>query len=387
MYSIADYGAMIADRVRMDAFARALRQAVKAGSVVVDIGTGTGIFALLACRLGARRVYAIEPDDAIQVAREIAAANACADRIEFIQAMSTHVSLPERADVIVSDVGGVLPWFQHHIPSIVDARRRFLAPGGVLIPQRDTAWAAVVEAPESYEPYTRPWNDNAFGLNMEAARRIVTNTWNKGRVKPEQLLAEPQRWATLDYTGVEDPDTSACIGWTVTRPGTGHGLVAGFDRTVSEGVGLSNAPDAPPEMMAPERIYPMAFFPWSAPVALAIADVVSVDLSARLVGGDYIWSWTTQVLDQGQAGQAKASFTQSTLFGAPLSPAQLHKRAESYVPTPNEDGRIARLVLESMKDDVTLGEIARRVADQFPSRFRNWQDALNVVGDLSRTYT
>jgi len=106
-----------------------------------------------------------------------------------------------------------------------------------------------------------------------------------------------------------------------------------------------------------------------------------------LVGGDYIWSWTTQVLDQGQAGQAKASFTQSTLFGAPLSPAQLHKRAESYVPTPNEDGRIARLVLESMKDDVTLGEIARRVADQFPSRFRNWQDALNFVGDLSRTYT
>ncbi|MDH3444335.1 MAG: 50S ribosomal protein L11 methyltransferase, partial [Deltaproteobacteria bacterium] len=56
MYSIFDYGSMIADHVRMDAYARALRRAVTADSVVLDIGTGTGIFALLACQFGARRV-------------------------------------------------------------------------------------------------------------------------------------------------------------------------------------------------------------------------------------------------------------------------------------------------------------------------------------------
>ena len=61
MYTIADYGAMIADAARMGAFARALGQAIKPGAVVIDIGTGTGICALLACRHGARRVYAIEP--------------------------------------------------------------------------------------------------------------------------------------------------------------------------------------------------------------------------------------------------------------------------------------------------------------------------------------
>ena len=71
----------------MEAFIRRCAQTIKPGSVVVDMGTGTGIFALLACRLGARRVYAIEPDDAIQVAKEIAAANGCADRIEFMQAI------------------------------------------------------------------------------------------------------------------------------------------------------------------------------------------------------------------------------------------------------------------------------------------------------------
>src|SRR6202008_4288409 len=132
-YSVAAYGAMIADRVRTGAYARALRAAVFPGAVVVDIGTGTGIFAMLACRFGARRVYAIEPDDAIQVAREIAAANGYADRIEFIQGISTKTGLPERADVIVYDLYGVLPAYQHHVASVADARERMLAQGGKLV--------------------------------------------------------------------------------------------------------------------------------------------------------------------------------------------------------------------------------------------------------------
>src|SRR5688500_16267123 len=137
MYSIADYGLMIADKIRMAAFSAAMRRAITPDSVVIDIGTGTGIFALLACRFGARRVYAIEPSDVIHVAGEIAAANGFARRIEFIQAVSTEIDLPERGDVIVADIGGCLPWYEQHIPAIADARCRFLAPGGVLIPQQD----------------------------------------------------------------------------------------------------------------------------------------------------------------------------------------------------------------------------------------------------------
>jgi len=385
MYSIANYGAMISDEVRMGAFVHALRQAVKPGAVVIDIGTGTGIFALLACRFGARRVYAIEPDDAIQVAREIAAANGCADRIEFIQAMSTEVTLGERADVIISDIGGVLPWFQQHIPSIADARRRFLAPDGVLIPQRDAVWAAVVEVRDLYRRQTGPWDDNGFGLDMEAARRIVINTWNKGRVTPDNLLTGIQRWATLDYAAVEDPHVRARMTWTVTRSGTGHGLAAGFDRTVSDGVHLSNAPDAP-EAIRPLHIYGTVFFPWPAPVSLLSGDVVTVDLEATLVGGDYIWSWKTRVLDQGQAGADKANYAQSTFFGAPLSPATLQKRAASYRPTLNEEGRIAQAVLESMNNGVSLGEISQMVSTRFSARFPRPQDALSHVADLSRQY-
>ena len=110
MYSLSGYGEMIADRVRIAAYVQALRQAVRPGAVVVDIGTGPGIMAVLACQLGASRVYAIESDEIIQVARAIAAANGCADRIEFIEDLSTKVTLPVRADVIVSDMRGVLPF-------------------------------------------------------------------------------------------------------------------------------------------------------------------------------------------------------------------------------------------------------------------------------------
>src|SRR5579863_7388717 len=121
MYSLAGYGEMIADRVRMEAYARALRQTVKPGSVVLEIGTGPGIFAILACQLGAGRVIAIESDEIIQLARENAAINHCADRIEFIEDLSTNVTLPAKADVIVSDLRGVVPLYGRHLPSIVDA--------------------------------------------------------------------------------------------------------------------------------------------------------------------------------------------------------------------------------------------------------------------------
>lgn len=237
MYTLYDYGWMINDSVRTDAYAQALRQAVKPGSVVLDIGTGTGIFALLACRFGARRVFAIEPDDVIQVAREIAAANGYADRVEFIQDLSTRVTLPEPADVIVSDIRGQLPVYGHSLLSIIDARRRFLAPGGSLIPQCETLWAAVVEAPKLHSCYTTPWGENKYGFDMRPALRFVTNSWHSGRVEPEQLLVEPRCWATLDYSSLESPDVSGTVSWTTARSGTAHGLSVWFDTRLAEGVG------------------------------------------------------------------------------------------------------------------------------------------------------
>src|ERR671911_3229618 len=106
MYSLHFYGRMIADASRMDAYAAALRQTVKPDSIVMDLGCGPGVFALLACKLGARRVYAVEPANVIGLAREAAVANGFADRIQFFENMSTEITLDERATIIVSDLRG-----------------------------------------------------------------------------------------------------------------------------------------------------------------------------------------------------------------------------------------------------------------------------------------
>jgi type I protein arginine methyltransferase len=383
MYTITGYGAMIADRVRVAAFAEALRRVITADSVVVDVGTGTGIFALLACRLGARRVYAIEPADAIQVAKEIAAANGFADRITFVQSMSTEVTLPERADVIVSDIGGALPFFQTHLESIADARRRWLAPGGVLIPQQDTVWAALVEAPEMYAKHAAPWDDGGFEFEMEPARRLAVNTFRRAEVTAGQLLSDPRRWATIDYQLVDSPHIHATVRWTVSRAGTGCGIVMGLDRTLATGLQFSNAPNSGGALGA-ESIYGTLFFPWSAPVPLAIGDEAEVELRATLVGTDYVWCWNTTIVNPDTRSVVKARFNQSTALGTPVSPATLRKASASYRPTLTENGRMARFVLEAMSQGMPLGEIATRLSSEFSTC--GVRDPLSYVAALARQY-
>jgi type I protein arginine methyltransferase len=381
MYSVSAYGGMIRDRIRMEAYEKALQQTITPDSVVIDIGTGTGIHALLACQFGARRVYAIEPASAIHVARETAQANGYGDRIEFIQDLSTQVTLPEQADVIVSDLHGVLPWYTYHIPTILDARKRLLKPGGILLPQSDTVWGTVVEAPELYQEYVHPWQEKPYGLDISAGLRVTTNYWGRGRASSEQFLAEPVSLAIVDYTTVENPNLNVELTWTAKRAGTAHGCMVWFDTTVAPGVHLTSAPDAP------EISYGSAFFPWLQAVSLAADDTVSFNLRADWVGGEYVWSWNTRVLSQGQAASIKADFKQSTFWGQLLSPKQLRKPTPVYVPQLNENGQIDRRILESMDSQASLKEIAHQISIEFSARFATWQDALGRVQELSALYS
>ena len=67
----------------MTAFAIAIASTVRPGDVVVDLGCGTGILGLLACRAGASRVYAID-SAAWQRRRALASANGLTDRITIV---------------------------------------------------------------------------------------------------------------------------------------------------------------------------------------------------------------------------------------------------------------------------------------------------------------
>jgi len=366
----------------MDAYAKALSNAVRPGAVVLDIGTGIGMFALLACEFGARQVYAIETSDAIQTARQIALANGCAERIQFLQESSLNVRLPERADVIVSDLRGCCPLFQRHIQSIADARARLLAPGGVLIPRVDTLWCAVVDVPEMYRKHVEPWEENTYGFDMGAARALLTNDWEQGRkIGPSQVVLDPQCWAALDYRSIETPNVEGEASWTVTQAGTGHGLLVWFDAELAEGVGFSNAPSSP------DILYGSMFLPWTAPVALEDGDAVGVKLNADLLGEDYTWRWQLRVTRDGCPAHVKADYKQSTFAGRPVSTSKLSRREPDYVPSLNDAGLIDRRGLELMDGNHTLRDIARQLTRQFPEVFETEQQALARVRTMSTRYS
>jgi protein arginine N-methyltransferase 1 len=380
-YSPSGHGAMLADDVRVGAYVRAIRAAVRPGDVVVEIGTGTGLFAMVAAKAGARRVYAIETDDIIEVARSNAAANGCTS-IEFLQAISTQVTLPERADVIISDLRGVLPLYEHHLTAVADARRRFLRPGGRLVPQADRVWLAGVEAGELHAQITAPWSGEKFGLEMAAAHDLVVNDWRKAQFGPGQMVTEPACCATIDYSTVDDPGLSASVTVPVKRAGIAHGLCLWFDTTLEAGIGFTTSPDA----SAPASVYGHAFFPWPEPIALGTHDQVSISIRASLAGDEYLWTWETQVRRPGESSDDATHFRQSSFFGASLSPATLRRRASRHVARIDVDGRVDHFVLGLMDQELELGEIARQLASRFPDRFARWEDALSRVGELSLRY-
>lgn len=384
-YGLLDYGRMISDHVRTDAFLRALERVVDRDSVVVDIGTGTGIFALSACRLGARHVYAIEPDDVIEVARRIAADNGFGDRITFLQDTSLAVNLAEPADVIISDIGGLLPYYSQHLPSIVDARERWLTAGGALIPAADVLRCAVVETPETYQQTIGMWGDRRFGLAMHAAQDLAVNIWHQEQVREDQVLSDSATLTRIDYATVGSADLDAEVSLVISRGATAHGLLVWFDREVARDIHLSNAPGAPAEV-APQRIYGTAFFPWSRPADFHRGDRVTVRIRANMVDGEYVWRWDAKGMPGRSTSEGESTFSQSTFHAAPLSKTKLRARAGDFKPTLNDDGRFTSYVLGLMNREFSLEEIATRVNEEFPHRFARPSDALDDIGELSLKY-
>ena len=333
MYDVAAYQALIDDPVRMDAYASALQHAVTAGSVVVDIGAGTGVMSLLACRFGARRVYAIEPDNVIHIARQNAAANNLADRIEFIQDLSTNVNLPLRADVVVSDLRGILPLFQKHIPSIVHAREHLLASGGVLIPGEDSLWMAVTEEPERTGHFSDRWDPGQYGLRLEGERRYLKNLMYKTRVGIDRLLTKPKCWAQLNYRNILSPNIEAEFDLPVLRDGLAYGIVAWFDTVLLDEIGFSNAPGER------EAVYGRMLFPLAEPTEVRRGDTITVALRASLTGGDYTWQWETRVRTPNAPGSPRLIGQQSSFFAQPLPMQSLQKQSRRLPPHPQREGR------------------------------------------------
>lgn len=378
MYSIEQYGGMLKDELRMNAYEEAIKRTVQPGSVVLDIGTGTGIHALMAARTGARHVYAIEPADAIHVARNLARVNGLEDRITFIQDMSIRVTLPEKADVLISDLHGTLPWFGKHIPTMADARERLLTNQAVILPAKDTVHVVVVEAPKLYSSFSEPWEDRPFGFEMDTIARLLTNSFARGRVDRDAFLSPVQTITEVDYYSVQDPDVDLSQCLRIDRPGLCHGLLFWFDTQVHQDIRLTSAP------YEPEISYGSAFFPLTRPVEVARGDRMELRLKGVLQGDDYLWIWDTRIIDE--AGATRVRFQQNTLATQLSSLESLRKRAPSFRPQLGPRGELDKKILDLMDGELTLEGISERIASSWTGRLPTGVDVLERVRTLSEKY-
>jgi Ribosomal protein L11 methylase len=124
----------VADSIRNEQFKAAVARVVKQGDSITDLGCGSGILGLLCLQAGASRVYAIDDSAMIGIARETFARAGHGDHASFISGKSSRIELPERVDVVICDHVGFFGFDYGIMAFLEDARKRFLKPGGTLIP-------------------------------------------------------------------------------------------------------------------------------------------------------------------------------------------------------------------------------------------------------------
>ena len=97
------------------------------GRHVIDVGTGSGVLAIAAAKLGAERVIAVDNDpEALRNAAENVAGNACEGRVELVEAELGSLSLPS-ADVVTANLTAAV------LERFAEALVRIMNPGGTIV--------------------------------------------------------------------------------------------------------------------------------------------------------------------------------------------------------------------------------------------------------------
>jgi type II protein arginine methyltransferase len=140
---------IVRDQVRNAAYDAALRHAVRPGMRVLDIGTGSGLFALMAARAGAE-VIACEMNPLVaETAAEIVRRNGHGERVRVIakhsDQLDVEADLGGRVDIIVSEIASNDLLSQHILPVHEHAVRHLLKPGGQVIPACGAVRVALAE--------------------------------------------------------------------------------------------------------------------------------------------------------------------------------------------------------------------------------------------------
>lgn len=237
---------IINDDDRNAMYQAALNRHVRPGMIVFEVGTGTGILAMLAARAGAAHVYTCELEPLlVEVARENIARNGLADRVTVIPKRSNDVQLgvdlPERADLFVAEIvdNGLLG--EEALAITADVQARLLKPGAVLLPDQIELRGTLVDGPQASRAFrARP----ACGLDVSALDRLGPATVQSA-TGLETGLAEDVVVLHFDLAvAASYRPAKASVGVQVRTDGAAEGFLHWIWLRFGEGLEYTNRPPA-----------------------------------------------------------------------------------------------------------------------------------------------
>jgi len=231
---------MLNDRTRTSSYIDAIRRAVRPGDVVLDIGTGTGIFALAAALAGARHVYALEVGRVAHAARNLFAANGVSHRITLIRHWSTEIELPERANVLVSELIGDEPLAEGVLGITKDAVRRLLKPGARLVPSGIQIFGLPITIPEDvlnmcmFTPAAVENWQSWYGLDFSPLTKVTPTCQlmefvNPHSVREWKTLSQPVLLANIEFKRWRRRRLINTVPVTASESGRLNGLLVYFE--------------------------------------------------------------------------------------------------------------------------------------------------------------
>jgi len=286
---------LLQDTIRTNAFREAIRRYVTRDSVVLDLGTGSGILALFAADAGARRVFAIDATHSADLASFLARHLGFADRIQVFHDHSKSVELPELADILVTETLGAFGFDERILSSVIDARARLLKPDAIVIPRRVDLYLVPVDDASIYEQRVTWWKGKPYGFDFSPLAVFASNIVFVGSFGDASFLAPPEIVIMSDLTSV---DISGSVHFTAARAGMLYGFAGWFRATLADGIELTN------EIAGTS--WEQAFLPLPSPIAVEAGTPIEVALECA---DGLMWRWRGTIGD--------AAFDQMTALSAP----------------------------------------------------------------------
>uniref|UniRef100_A0A0E0ERB6 Protein arginine N-methyltransferase 1 n=1 Tax=Oryza meridionalis TaxID=40149 RepID=A0A0E0ERB6_9ORYZ len=199
--------------------------------IVLDVGAGTGILSLFCAKAGAKHVYAIECSQMADMAKEIVKTNGYSNVITVIKGKVEEIELPvPKVDVIISEWMGYFLLFENMLNTVLYARDKWLADGGVVLPDKASLHLTAIEDAEYKEDKIEFWN-NVYGFDMRCIKKQAMMEPLVDTVDANQIVTNCQLLKTMDISKMTPGDASFTVPFKLVaeRNDYIHALVAYFN--------------------------------------------------------------------------------------------------------------------------------------------------------------